>query len=72
MHEKCLLREDRNGVCYLTLNRPEKLNTLDSVLFSRQEYSSINRTLTEAILVSSTLADIGFKNARHSQFDCAP
>ena len=34
MREQCLLREDRDGVCYLTLNRPEKLNALDSVLFS--------------------------------------
>lgn len=42
MHEKCLLREDRNGVCYLTLNRPEKLNALDSVLFA-----AIDRELEE-------------------------
>lgn len=34
MHEPCILREDRDGVCYLTLNRPEKLNALDSVLFT--------------------------------------
>lgn len=34
MSEQCILREDRNGVCYLSLNRPEKLNALDSVLFS--------------------------------------
>lgn len=37
MSEQCLLREDRNGVCYLTLNRPEKLNALDSVLFREIE-----------------------------------
>ena len=42
MREKCLLREDRNGVCYLTLNRPEKLNALDSVLFT-----AIDRELEE-------------------------
>ena len=34
MSEQCILREDKNGVCYLRLNRPEKLNALDSVLFS--------------------------------------
>ena len=34
MSEQPILREDKNGVCYLTLNRPEKLNALDSVLFS--------------------------------------
>lgn len=33
MSEQSVLREDREGVCYLTLNRPEKLNVLDSVLF---------------------------------------
>lgn len=37
MSEQCLLREDKNGVCYLTLNRPEKLNALDSVLFRALE-----------------------------------
>ena len=37
MSEQCLLREDKNGVCYLTLNRPEKLNALDSVLFREIE-----------------------------------
>ena len=42
MSEQCLLREDRNGVCYLTLNRPEKLNALDSVLFT-----AIDRELAE-------------------------
>lgn len=42
MREQCLLREDRDGVCYLTLNRPEKLNALDSVLFS-----AIDRELAE-------------------------
>ena len=34
MSEQCILREDKDGVCYLMLNRPEKLNALDSVLFS--------------------------------------
>lgn len=34
MQEQCILREDKNGVCYLKLNRPDKLNALDSVLFS--------------------------------------
>lgn len=33
MSEPCLLCEIRNGVCCLTLNRPEKLNALDTVLF---------------------------------------
>ena len=33
MTDTCLLREEKNGVCYLTLNRPEKLNALDTVLF---------------------------------------
>lgn len=42
MKEQCILREDRNGVCYLTLNRPEKLNALDSVLFS-----ALDRELAE-------------------------
>lgn len=37
MSEQCVLREDKNGVCYLTLNRPEKLNALDSVLFGKIE-----------------------------------
>ncbi len=31
--ENCLLREEKDGVCYLTLNRPHKLNALDTVLF---------------------------------------
>lgn len=42
MSEQCILREDRNGVCYLTLNRPDKLNALDSVLFS-----ALDRELAE-------------------------
>ena len=42
MRDQCLLRKDRDGVCYLTLNRPEKLNALDSVLFS-----AIDRELAE-------------------------
>lgn len=33
MKEPCILREDKNGVCYLKLNRPDKLNALDSLLF---------------------------------------
>lgn len=33
MKEDCLLREEKNGVLYLTLNRPEKLNALDTVMF---------------------------------------
>lgn len=37
MEERCVLREDRNGVAYLTLNRPEKLNALDSDLFRTLE-----------------------------------
>lgn len=37
MDENCLLREDRNGAAYLTLNRPEKLNALDSELFREME-----------------------------------
>ncbi len=37
MSEQCILREDKNGVCYLRLNRPEKLNALDSVLFRALE-----------------------------------
>ena len=35
--EACLLREDKNGVSYLTLNRPEKLNSVDTVLFEAME-----------------------------------
>ena len=34
MSEQCILRREENGVCYLSLNRPDKLNALDSVLFS--------------------------------------
>lgn len=41
MSEQCVLREDKNGVCYLTLNRPEKLNALDSVLFGEIEKNLI-------------------------------
>lgn len=37
MSEQCILREDKNGMCYLRLNRPEKLNALDSVLFRALE-----------------------------------
>lgn len=37
MSEQCILREDKNGVCYLRLNRPEKLNALNSVLFRALE-----------------------------------
>lgn len=33
MSERPILREEKNGVCYLKLNRPDKLNALDSVLF---------------------------------------
>lgn len=42
MAEKPILRDDRDGVCYLTLNRPEKLNALDSELFR-----AIDRELEE-------------------------
>ena len=37
MNEQCILREDKNGVCYITLNRPEKLNSLDTVLIAEIE-----------------------------------
>ncbi len=32
-----LLREDRDGLCVLTLNRPDKLNALDGVFFDELE-----------------------------------
>ena len=32
-----LLREDREGLCTLTLNRPDKLNALDGVFFDELE-----------------------------------
>ena len=32
---EALLREDADGLCTLTLNRPEKLNALDTALFER-------------------------------------
>ncbi len=34
MSEALVLREDRDGICYLTLNRPEKLNSLNVPLFA--------------------------------------
>ena len=37
MEQMCILREDHGGVSYLTINRPEKLNALDSVLFREME-----------------------------------
>lgn len=33
-----LLREDRAGLCILTLNRPDKLNALDTALFERLDH----------------------------------
>ena len=51
MSEQCLLRENRNGVCYLTLNRPEKLNALDSVLFRELERQLIELETREEIHV---------------------
>ncbi|MFT4520515.1 MAG: enoyl-CoA hydratase [Halioglobus sp.] len=33
MTESLVIREDRDGLCYLTLNRPEKLNSLNVPLF---------------------------------------
>lgn len=51
MSERCLLREDRGGVCYLTLNRPEKLNVLDSVLFHQLEEQLIELEGNEDIHV---------------------
>jgi enoyl-CoA hydratase len=35
-----LLREDSDGICTLTLNRPDKLNALDTALFRRLDVES--------------------------------
>lgn len=51
MSETCILREDRDGVSYLTLNRPEKLNALDSVLFQEMERHLIEIEANENIRV---------------------
>lgn len=51
MSESCLLREDRGGVCWLTLNRPEKLNVLDSVLYREMEKQLIDLEQDESIHV---------------------
>ncbi len=37
MTDKLVLREDRDQVCYLTLNRPERLNALNLALFEQLE-----------------------------------
>lgn len=51
MNQPCVLREDKNGVCTLTLNRPEKLNALDSVLFREIEKNLIEVEQDESIHV---------------------
>lgn len=51
MSEQCLLREDRGGVCCLTLNRPDKLNALDSVLFRALEQQIIALEQDDSIRV---------------------
>ena len=55
MSNHCLLCEDRNGVCYLTLNRPEKHNALDSVLFRtlEQKLAEIERRKDLRVVVLS-------------------
>lgn len=55
MSNHCLLCEDRNGVCYLTLNRPEKHNALDSVLFRtlEQKLAEIERRKDLHVVVLS-------------------
>lgn len=51
MKDNCLLREYRNGVCYLTLNRANKLNALDSELFRAIEEELIEIERREDIHV---------------------
>jgi enoyl-CoA hydratase/carnithine racemase len=56
-HEPILLREDRDGICTLTMNRPQQMNLLTGEMLSalQKEFDSLkNDKQTRVVILSAT------------------